>query len=185
MDLIGCGPSERDTDDDAIVDALDDCPGTNVGAKVDVNGCSDSQKDSDGDGVKDDVDAFPDDASESSDRDGDGVGDNSDAYPDDPSASLDGELDSPVGLIVIIFVVSILALGGGALLFLRSGAPDGVQALAAVGEQSSMFQAEQTLVQQPVTQTEPEQFVDEQGNHWIRQPDGSMLWWNGTEWQQV
>ena len=185
VDLIGCGPSERDTDDDAIVDALDDCPGTNVGAKVDVNGCSDSQKDSDGDGVKDDVDAFPDDASESSDRDGDGVGDNSDAYPDDPSASLDGELDSPVGLIVIIFVVSILALGGGALLFLRSGAPDGVQALAAVGEQSSMFQAEQTLVQQPVTQTEPEQFVDEQGNHWIRQPDGSMLWWNGTEWQQV
>ena len=53
------------------------------------------------------------------DSDGDGVGDNSDAYPDDP-ASLEGELDNPIGLIMIIIVVTILALGGGVLLFIRN-----------------------------------------------------------------
>ena len=185
-DLIGCGPSERDTDDDMIVDALDACPGTNVGAQVDSDGCSASQRDSDGDGVKDDKDLFPDDPSESSDRDGDGVGDNSDAYPDDPAASLEGELDSPMGLILIIVIVSILALGGGALLFIRSGKnSDGVEALAIASEQSSILQTEQPIVQQQVVQSQPEQFVDEQGNHWMRQPDGTMLWWNGTEWQQI
>ena len=136
--------------------------------------------------MKDDKDLFPNDPSESSDRDGDGVGDNSDAYPDDPAASLEGELDSPMGLILIIVIVSILALGGGALLFIRSGKnSDGVEALAIASEQSSILQTEQPVAQQQVVQSQPEQFVDEQGNHWMRQPDGTMLWWNGTEWQQI
>ncbi len=79
---------------------------------------------------------------------------------------------------MIIAVVTILALGGGALLFLRSG--DSSQNV-----DSLSLQTEQTFEQTVVEVPQPEQFVDEQGNHWMRQPDGSMLWWNGTEWQQV
>ena len=185
-DMIGCGPSERDTDGDLVVDALDNCPNTNIGATVDSDGCSISQRDTDGDGVKDDKDFFPDDPNESSDRDGDGVGDNSDAYPDDPAASLDGELDSPIGLIMIILVVTILALGGGALLFIRSGNnSDGVETLVAASQQSEFAQNTELADESLVNEQQPEQFVDEQGNHWIRQPDGTMLWWNGTDWQPV
>ncbi|MBA45428.1 MAG: hypothetical protein CMB31_02430 [Euryarchaeota archaeon] len=183
-DLIGCGPSERDTDGDLIVDALDNCPNTNLGATVDSDGCSVSQRDTDGDGVKDDQDLFPENPDEQFDRDGDGVGDNADAYPDDPEASLDGELDTPFGLIAIIVVVTILALGGGALLFLRTGdESEGIEILAASGQ--TQFEQTMEVTTPQVTQTQPEQFVDEQGNHWIRQPDGTMLWWNGTDWQQV
>ena len=86
---------------------------------------------------------------------------------------------------MIILVVTILALGGGALLFIRSSNDDnGIETLVAASEQSEIHQ---TIVseQTSITQTQPEQFVDEQGNHWIKQPDGTMLWWNGTDWQQV
>ena len=97
---------------------------------------------------------------------------------------MDGELDTPFGLIAIIVVVTILALGGGALLFLRTGdESEGVEILAASGQ--SQFEQTMEVTAAQVTPAQPEQFVDEQGNHWIRQPDGSMLWWNGTDWQQV
>ncbi|MFL2976497.1 MAG: thrombospondin type 3 repeat-containing protein [Candidatus Thalassarchaeaceae archaeon] len=185
-DLIGCGPSERDTDGDLVVDASDICPNTNLGASVDSDGCSVSQRDTDGDGIKDDLDIFPNNANEWDDSDGDGVGDNSDAYPDDPAASLEGELDNPIGLIMIIIVVTILALGGGALLFIRSSNDtEGVETLVAASEQSEIHQTSIVSEQTSSTQPQPEQFVDEQGNHWIKQPDGTMLWWNGTDWQQV
>ena len=185
-DLIGCGASERDTDGDLVVDALDICPNTNLGASVDSDGCSISQRDTDGDGIKDDQDLFPNDDNEWDDSDGDGVGDNSDAYPDDPAASLEGELDKPIGLIMIILLVTILALGGGTLLFIRNNNDaDGVETLAAASEQSEIHQTSMVSEQTSTIQTQPEQFVDEQGNHWIKQPDGTMLWWNGTDWQQV
>ncbi|MEC7601477.1 MAG: hypothetical protein VYB83_01535, partial [Candidatus Thermoplasmatota archaeon] len=131
-------------------------------------------------------DLFPNDSNEWDDSDGDGVGDNSDAYPDDPAASLEGELDNPIGLIMIILVVTILALGGGALLFIRNNNDtDGVETLVAASEQSEIDQTSIVSQQSSITQTQPQQFVDEQGNHWIKQPDGTMLWWNGTDWQQV
>ena len=87
---------------------------------------------------------------------------------------------------MIILVVTILALGGGTLLFIRSSNDtDEVETLVAASEQSEIHQTSIVSEQTSITQTQPEQFVDEQGNHWIKQPDGTMLWWNGTDWQQV
>ena len=87
---------------------------------------------------------------------------------------------------MIILVVTILALGGGALLFIRSSNDtDEVETYVAASEQSEIHQTSIVSEQPSITQTQPEQFVDEQGNHWIKQPDGTMLWWNGTDWQQV
>ena len=178
-DLLGCGPSQKDTDGDGVKDSMDDCNGTLSTAEVDDAGCSITQRDTDGDGVNDSDDAFPNDPDESSDRDGDGVGDAMDAYPDNPEASIEGELDSPMGLVIIILVVTILVLGGGGVLLLRSGSeknPAVTSGLVMDGTETDTSN---------VQGNEPEQFVDENGNHWTRNPDGSMLWWNGTEWQHV
>ena len=116
---------------------------------------------------------------------GDAVGDVMDAYPDNPEASTEGDLDSPMGLIIILIVVTLLVLGGGSVLLIRFGGNnpavtsglvmDGlVQQVEGVGTELSEVQVNQ-----------PEQFVDENGNHWTRNSDGSMSWWNGTEWQQI
>ena len=87
---------------------------------------------------------------------------------------------------MIILLVTILALGGGTLLFIRgSNDNDGVETLVAASEHSVIDQTSVVSEQTSTTQLQPEQFVDEQGNHWIKQPDGTMLWWNGTDWQQV
>jgi len=29
------------------------------------------------------------------------------------------------------------------------------------------------------------QWTDEKGHTWLRRPDGSTYWWNGTDWQKV
>jgi len=29
------------------------------------------------------------------------------------------------------------------------------------------------------------QWTDKQGHTWLRRPDGSTYWWNGTDWQKV
>jgi len=73
----GGGPP-ADTDRDGVPDRKDDCPGTPLGATVDLRGCP---KDSDGDRVFDGIDACPDTASGCPvddkgcplDSDGDGV----------------------------------------------------------------------------------------------------------------
>jgi OOP family OmpA-OmpF porin len=51
-------PVPADADQDGVVDALDRCPGTPVGTRVDANGCE-LVVDSDGDGVADAVDQCP------------------------------------------------------------------------------------------------------------------------------
>ena len=48
-----------DSDNDGIIDALDECPDTPLGHSVDDDGCSDSQRDSDDDGVDDNSDKCP------------------------------------------------------------------------------------------------------------------------------
>ncbi|MBC88418.1 MAG: hypothetical protein CMB12_03970 [Euryarchaeota archaeon] len=184
-DLLGCGPSQKDTDGDGVKDSMDDCDGTLSTSEVDDAGCSITQRDTDGDGVNDSDDAFPSDPNESSDRDGDGVGDVMDAYPDNPEASIEGELDSPMGLIIILLVVTVLVLGGGSVLLIRFGGnnPAVTSGLVMDGVVQQVEGMEPDSSNLPGNQ--PEQFVDADGNHWTRNPDGSMLWWNGTEWQQV
>ena len=73
FDFVSMSDCVQDTDNDGIIDTLDD--------------------DDDNDGVLDINDAFPLDASESADSDGDGVGDNSDAFPNDASETSDSDKD--------------------------------------------------------------------------------------------
>ena len=89
---LALGATPRDTDGDGVPDRKDKCPGTPVGAKVDVTGCP---IDSDGDGVWDGIDQCPDtpkgctvDAKGCpSDADGDGVCDGVDTCPDTPKGA--------------------------------------------------------------------------------------------------
>ncbi len=82
----------RDTDQDGVKDAKDDCPQTPLGAHVDPRGCP---TDADGDGVYDGLDTCADtpagarvDASGCpTDSDGDGVFDGLDACPDTPAGA--------------------------------------------------------------------------------------------------
>ena len=108
-----------------------------------------------------------------------------DAYPDNPEASIEGELDSPLGLIFILLVVTVLVLGGGGVLLIRFGGNNDAVASGLVMDGSVQQGDEMSSDSSTVHTNQPEQFVDENGNHWTRNPDGSMLWWNGTEWQKV
>ena len=87
---VGTDPRDRDTDDDGVIDGLDDFPlDSSEWIDSDGDGCGDNRdlfvndptecKDTDEDGVGDNQDAFPADETEWSDQDEDGFGDNSDA----------------------------------------------------------------------------------------------------------
>ncbi len=97
VDDNGCGESQRDTDNDGVLDINDLCPFTNSIEASDVNsdGCGASQRDTDGDGVNDAMDECPgtpdattvdnkgcDEANQ--DTDGDGISDVNDLCPDTP-----------------------------------------------------------------------------------------------------
>jgi len=56
VDANGCGPSQRDVDQDGVTDDVDLCPFTELGFDVDVVGCEDR----DGDGVHRSQDECPD-----------------------------------------------------------------------------------------------------------------------------
>jgi WD40 repeat protein len=102
----GCGPSERDTDTDGIVDSNDICPNTPLvdAAWVYPDGCAESETDTDGDGVMNPIDGpdgvFKEVPSQSADSDGDGYGDNSsgvdgDACPNHAGTSTSDRLGCP------------------------------------------------------------------------------------------
>ena len=82
VDDYGCGPSERDSDSDGIMDNADSCPNTPMSQAIWVraNGCSEEESDDDSDGVFNPDDGpngvFKNDATQSADSDGDGFGDN-------------------------------------------------------------------------------------------------------------
>jgi len=88
---FGGGPPP-DADNDGVPDRKDKCPGTPVGAKVDLTGCP---IDSDGDGVYDGIDqcadtpkGWPvDEKGCPKDSDGDGVADGADTCPDTPQGA--------------------------------------------------------------------------------------------------
>ena len=96
-DIYGCSESQRDGDNDGVLDISDQCPYTNSNeaSDVDSNGCGASQRDSDNDGVVDAIDQCPgtptntvvdnkgcDESKRDSDEDG--VNDLSDLCPNTP-----------------------------------------------------------------------------------------------------
>ncbi|MEE2758444.1 MAG: CARDB domain-containing protein [Candidatus Thermoplasmatota archaeon] len=192
----GCAPEQVDGDDDGVADSIDVCPDTPASESVDNVGCSLSQIDSDNDGVSDDQDAFPLDPTEVSDSDGDGVGDVADFYPRDASRSVeDGGLSMPFWIALIIVIL--VAIGGGAMFLMRrrdgedggfsseftsEPAPaEDIYAMAGVstGNQTGIDETTQTnsLVPSHATTNEHGQktWVDEVGNTWCQNPDGSMM----------
>ena len=106
VDSNGCGASQRDTDGDGVVDAIDQCPGTPSGTVVDNQGCDESNRDTDDDGINDlsdlcpntpyyDVDKVDSDgcAPTEKDSDGDGAFDDFDRFPNDPTQIYDSDND--------------------------------------------------------------------------------------------
>jgi len=96
-------PRAVDSDHDGVIDPLDTCPGTPVGARVDGRGCT---ADSDGDGILDIDDQCPDTAPGEAvlrngcpaDSDGDGVNDAHDQCPGTPAGTTIDENGCPVAI---------------------------------------------------------------------------------------
>ena len=188
---------DPDSDDDGVLDGADVFP---MDATETI--------DSDNDGVGDNADAFPNDPLETVDTDADGVGDNADAFPEDASETMDSDGDgmgdneqkeledeaaARMQLMIIIGVVLVLAIVGG-LLFMRRKNGDSMESK----ETTPLPQADPIQPAQEMYATTPEpvqpmvaeptvenQWTDENGHTWRRMSDGSTLWWNGTDWQQV
>ena len=168
--------------------------------------------DSDDDGVGDNADAFPNDPLETIDSDGDGVGDNADAFPENPKETLDSDGDgmgdnqqmameqeeeekaSKTRLFTIIGAVLVLT-AVGVLLFMRRKNGNAIEPKETTPlPQADIIQPAQQIYAtstpepiQPVVAepTVENQWTDENGHTWRRMSDGSTLWWNGTDWQQV
>ena len=60
VDENGCGASQRDTDDDGVVDSLDACEDSTDSSTANLEGCDAYQRDFDGDGLVDATDPCPD-----------------------------------------------------------------------------------------------------------------------------
>ena len=189
---------DPDSDDDGVLDGADVFP-------MDAT----ETMDSDNDGVGDNADAFPNDPLETVDTDADGVGDNADAFPEDASETMDSDGDgmgdneqkeledeaaARMQLMIIIGVVLVLAAVGG-LLFMRRKNGDSMEPKETTPlPQADPIQPTQQMyatstpepVQPMVAEpTVENQWTDENGHTWRRMSDGSTLWWNGTDWQQV
>jgi hypothetical protein len=169
--------------------------------------------DADDDGYGDNSDAFPNDVFEWLDSDNDTVGDNADAFPNNADETMDTDNDGMgdneqerveakiadeeaaaaqqrtligggIGLIVIAGVV--------VALMRRRGGED---VLETKDFTSPLMQMEPSpAVAQPMAAVAPvqtveltveNQWTDEQGHTWRLMSDGSNLWWNGSDWQQV
>ena len=208
VDVFGCGANQRDTDNDGINDSVDTCTGTPTDEPANSYGCSTSQWDSDNDGVVDSLDAFPLDATEWADSDGDGVGDNSDVFPNDASkqtaadAEEEGGFSSLALILVAMFALFAVAAITVIAIKMRSGKQEeddqfsgglAVQSAESLSEMAMPTEAAVELGLQPaatdtaeaaaILTTEPEQWTDENGVNWCRQPDGALLRWNGEAWE--
>ena len=157
----------KDTDNDGncnLLDNDDDNDGwldlTEISCLSDQLNSESMPSDLDEDGVCDEVDT---------DIDGDGVNNSEDTFPLDPKKSSDsvaGEQDDPSEITYIVVVAVVLGLLVVILQLRRRGSSQG-------------YENEMTQVE---VEQEYERFVDTNGTHWLRKPDGNLLWWNGSEW---
>ena len=97
-------------------------------------------------------------------------------------------------LMIIVGVVLVLAAVGG-LLFMRRKNDDSMEPKETTPlPQADPIQPAQQMYATPTPEpvqpvmaepTVENQWTDENGHTWRRMSDGSTLWWNGTDWQQV
>ena len=201
-DGVGDNADAFDNDASETIDSDGDGVGDNSDAFINDGN---ETMDSDGDGVGDNADAFPNDETETLDTDGDGVGDNAQLAAELAAVSEEDE-DSNLMLIIGI-VVLVIAGVVGAILFMRKGddnmttkdTPDEFTQQLMPGQfkafQPTHTEAHISAPQQVVAQAaavatvaEPavvQQWTDEKGNTWRSMDNGTTLWWNGTDWQQV
>ena len=158
--------------------------------------------DTDSDGVGDNADVFPTDANETADSDSDGVGDNADAFPNDSTETLDSDGDGRgdneqaaseaamqknITIGALVLVLSAIAIG--VVLFMRG--KDETSLVSTMDKARDLQSTAITTVPETVlsiqanTPTVTNQWTDEAGNTWRSMSDGSTLWWNGADWQQV
>jgi hypothetical protein len=179
----GCSNSQWDSDGDTYMDSEDDCPNVGGTSTIDRVGCLDS----DGDGVSDLNDVFPQDATKQA------ASDNTE----------EGGISSVALALVAMFVL--FSIVAGAILVLRMRGSDDEEeqfsgSLTAQPAESFNEMAMPTEVESElglnqmnegalvadqvgVETSEPEQWVDENGVTWHRQPDGVLLFWNGEAWE--
>ena len=159
--------------------------------------------DSDSDGVGNNADVFPNNPNETADSDYDGVGDNADAFPDDSTETLDSDGDGRgdneqaaseaamqknITIGVLVLVLSAIAIG--VVLFMR-GKDDTSLASASIKERGlqptavGVMSDMSSTTALETTPTVTNQWTDEVGNTWRSMSDGTTLWWNGSDWQQV
>jgi len=204
----GCADNQLDTDNDSVDDSVDQCSNTPSNETANNFGCSKSQWDSDSDQYMDSEDDCPNDAGTSTidrvgclDSDGDGVSDLNDAFPQDVTkqAASDGEEGgiSPLALALVgMFVLFSIVAGAILVIRMRGGEDEKDQfsgGLTAQPAESLSDMAMPTEVesslgitqadQVEVSTSEPEQWVDENGVTWHRQPDGVLLRWTGEAWE--
>jgi hypothetical protein len=163
---------------------------------------SNESKDSDSDGVGDNADAFPNDDTETLDTDGDGVGDNAQLAAELAAAAEEEDEDSNMVLIIGI-IAAVIAIVVGGIMFMRKG-DGGIAAEVSKDFSEQLMPGQFKTFQpthieaQPVSTPEPiataaavaepavvQQWTDESGNTWRTMDNGTTLWWNGTDWQQV
>jgi len=206
----GCADNQLDSDGDGINDSIDQCESTPTNESANNLGCSDSEWDSDGDGIMDSEDDCPNESGTSfTDRNGcldsdqDGVSDLNDAFPQD--ASKQALSDSPdeggfSGLaiaLVSMFVLFSIVAGAIIVLRMRSNNDEEDQFSGGLTMQPAVSLTEMAMPAQAATElglqpeleahsapaAETEQWVDENGVTWHRQPDGVLLRWNGEAWE--
>ena len=121
------------------------------------------------------------------DSDGDGVGDNEQKAQEEKDAAR-------MQLIIVIGVLVVLAGVGGVLFMRRRASGQDPQkettplpeiANADLAQPLYPTQDTQPAQQLAAAPTVENQWTDENGHTWRRMSDGSTLWWNGNDWQNV
>ncbi|MBO58575.1 MAG: hypothetical protein CMA77_06230 [Euryarchaeota archaeon] len=208
----GCADSQLDSDGDGINDSVDQCESTPSNESANSMGCSESEWDSDGDGFMDSEDDCPNESGTSFtdrtgclDSDNDGVSDLNDAYPQDANKQTASDAEDEGGFtgivlaIVSMFVLFSIVIGALIVLRMRGGRDDEDQFSGGLTMQPAVSLTDMAMpthaatelglepaAEAPIAQDltiEPEQWVDENGVTWHRQPDGVLLRWNGEAWE--
>ncbi len=156
-----------DTDNDGNCDFLDSDDDNDGWLDITEISCLSDQfnsqsipLDSDEDGVCDELDT---------DIDEDGVNNSEDSLPLEPnemSESVEGDIDESIEIAYIITAVIIFGL---------------LVIIFSLRNKLSSKKYENEIAQDEAEQ-EYDRFVDNNGTHWLRKPDGSLMWWNGSEW---